>query len=368
MTALGGTPAEGVILTQPGAPASVEELIVGPPEEHEVLVRLAASGVCHTDLHVRNRGGMGMDYPILLGHEGAGVVEAVGSDVTRVSVGDRVILTWAASCGACATCLRGAPRLCGENSPASRSVRRALDGAVLAPVLDCGTFATHTVVHESAAIPLTGDIPMDRACLIGCAVSTGVGAALNTAQVWPGSTAVVIGCGAIGLSAIQGARIAGAARIIAVDLVPAKLDWAAELGATDLIDATSQDPVQAVWALTRDRGADFAFEAVGAPELVSQIVAMLGHAGTAVTIGVPPDGAVAAVDLEAMSDRRLTLSTSWGGDPEPHEDFPKLVGLYERGELNLDAMVTRRIGLDEVEDAFRAMDAGEVIRSVIVLE
>jgi S-(hydroxymethyl)mycothiol dehydrogenase len=357
-----------VILTEPGAAPVVEELEMGRPGEHEVLVKLAASGVCHTDLHVRNRGGWGMDYPILLGHEGAGVVEAVGSGVGGVKVGDRVILTWAASCGKCPTCLRGAPRLCGENSPASRNMRRAADGRVLTPVLDCGTFATHTVVHETAVVALHTDIPMDRACLIGCAVSTGVGAALNTANVWPGSTVVVIGCGAIGLSVIQGSRIAGAQRIVAVDLVPAKLDWAARFGATDLIDASQQDPVEVVGSLTGDRGADFAFEAVGAPELVAQIVAMLGHAGTAVAVGVPAAGSIAQVDLERLTERRLTLTSSWGGDPLPEEDFARMVSLYRSGELDLDAMVTRLIGLDDVQEAFRAMEAGEVIRSVIVLD
>lgn len=359
--------ARGVILPEAGAAGTVEEILVGPPAEHEVLVRLAASGVCHTDLHVKNHGGMGLPFPILLGHEGAGVVEEVGVEVTGLAAGDRVVLTWAASCGGCPTCLRGAPRLCGENSPASRSVRRAADGRVLAPVLECGTFATHTVVHESAAVRLDDDIPLDRACLIGCAVSTGVGAALNTAEVWPGSTVVVIGCGAIGLSVVQGARIAGASRILAVDRVPAKLEWAGQLGATDLVNSAEQDPVPAVWALTGGSGADFAFEAVGSPELVARSIRMLGHAGTAVAIGVPPPGSLASVDLAAMSDRRLSLLTCWGGDPLPPEDFPHLVSLYRSGQLDLDAMITRRIGLDDVEEAFRAMEAGEVIRSVIVL-
>lgn len=360
--------AKGAILPGQGSDVGVEEIVVGAIEDDEVLVRLAASGVCHTDLHVKNYGGMGLEYPILLGHEGAGVVEAVGATVETVAAGDRAILTWAASCGSCATCLRGAPRLCGENSPASRSMRRASDGRVLAPVLECGTFATHTVVHESAVVPLTQDIPLDRACLIGCAVSTGVGAALNTAKVWPGSTVVVIGCGAIGLSAIQGARIAGAERIIAVDLVAAKLEWAEQMGATDAVEASAQDPVAAVSELTHGNGADFAFEAVGSAELVAQIIRMLGHAGTAVTIGVPAPGSVATVDLGAISDRRLSLLSSWGGDPLPREDFPHLVSLYESGDLDLDTMITRRIGLDDVEEAFRAMEAGEVIRSVILLE
>jgi S-(hydroxymethyl)mycothiol dehydrogenase len=358
----------GVILPGPGAASVLEEIIAGPPDEHEVLVRLAASGVCHSDLHFKNYGGMGLDYPILLGHEGAGTIEALGAGVEGSSVGDRVILTWAASCGKCATCLRGAPRLCGEGSPASKSVSRASDGRVLTAVLECGTFATHTVVHESAAVRLAEDIPMDRACLIGCAVSTGVGAVLNTAKVWPGSTVVVIGCGAVGLSAIQGARIAGAARIAAVDLVSAKLDWAEALGATDLINASDQDPVAAVWSLTQGKGADFAFEAVGFPELVAQGIRMLGHAGTAVAIGMPAPASIANVDLEAISDRRLSLLSSWGGDPLPPEDFPRLVSLYREGQLDLDTMITRRIGLGDVEEAFRAMEAGEVIRSVIVLE
>jgi S-(hydroxymethyl)mycothiol dehydrogenase len=359
--------ARGAILAAPGASSSVEEILVGPPDEHEVLVRLAASGVCHTDLHVKNYSGMGLSYPILLGHEGAGVVEEVGTAVTGLAPGDPVVLTWAASCGRCPTCLRGAPRLCGENSPASERVRRAADGRVLAPVLACGTFATHTVVHESAVVLLEEDIPADRACLIGCAVSTGVGAALNTAKVWPGSTVVVIGCGAIGLSVVQGARIAGAARILAVDLVSAKLRWAEDLGATDLVSAAEQDPVDAVWALTHGAGADFAFEAVGSVELVAQSIRMLGHAGTAVAIGVPAPRSTASLDLQAISDRRLSLLSCWGGDPLPPEDFPRLVSLYRSGELNLDAMITRRIGLDDVEEAFRAMEAGEVIRSVIVL-
>ncbi len=363
------TEALGAIVDEAGGRIVVEPIEVDDPHAGEVQVRIAASGVCHSDLWARDNGNWGMPFPLLLGHEGAGIVERIGSGVEGLRVGDRVVLSWAVPCGTCRSCIRGEPRRCSHAWTQPPRLRRARDGAPLSGVLACGTLATHTVVHAALAIPLPDGIPLDRACLLGCGVSTGVGAAIQTAKVWPGATVAVIGLGGIGLAAMQGARIAGAERLIAIDIAPAKLGWAATFGATDVVDASSVDPVQAVLDLTGGAGVDFAFEATGIPACVGQAVEMLAYAGTAVAIGVPPIPSEVVLPWggseRAAYPHKASLLITDGGDPIPAEDFPQMAEWYLDGRLNLDDMVTRTLGLDELDEAFRAMLAGEVIRSVV---
>ncbi|MGH2630509.1 MAG: zinc-binding dehydrogenase, partial [Actinomycetota bacterium] len=337
-----------------------------------VLVRIAASGLCHSDVWAIEHGNWGAPWPMLLGHEGAGIVQAVGEGVTSVAADDRVVLTWAVPCGRCRQCLRGAPRRCGHELHQPPRIRRASDGAVVTGVLQCGTMASHTVVTEPQVVRMPDELALSRACLLGCGVSTGVGAAVQTAKVWPGATVAVIGLGGIGLAALQGARVAGATRLIAVDVVPAKLEWAVGFGATDAVDASAGDPVEAVRALTGGDGVDVAFEAVGRPECVRQAVEMLAFAGTAVAIGVPPLPSELTLPWtgseRAAYPNKASLLLTDGGDPIPREDFPEMARWALEGSLDLDGMVSQEIPLadDDLAGAVRAMLAGEVIRSVVV--
>jgi len=364
--------AVGAIVDELGGPISVEPIEIDPPGPGEVLVRIAASGVCHSDLWALHNGNWGAPFPMLLGHEGAGVVEELGTGVEALKIGDPVVISWAVPCGTCRPCLRGRPRRCAHAWSQPERMHRARDGAVLAGVLACGTLATRTVVHAAQAIAMPAMIPLDRACLLGCGVSTGVGAAIQTAAVEPGATVAVIGLGGIGLAALQGARIAGAARLIAVDIASEKLAWAERFGATDVVDASSADPVEAVRALTGGEGVDVAFEATGVPICVRQAVEMLAYAGTAVAIGVPPLPSDVTLpwngsDVAAYPHKASLLITD-GGDPIPAEDFPQMAAWYLEGRLDLDGMVTRRLTLNDLDEAFRAMLAGEVIRSVVMFD
>jgi S-(hydroxymethyl)mycothiol dehydrogenase len=362
----------GAIVDQVGGAIVVEAIHVDAPRAGEVQVRIVASGVCHSDLWARDNGNWGSPFPLVLGHEGAGIVEIVGPDVEGLLPGDPVVLSWAVPCGLCRTCLRGSPRRCSHAWTQPPRVRRARDGAALSGVLACGTLATRTVVHAAQAIPLPLGIPLDRACLLGCGVSTGVGAALQTAKVWPGSSVAVIGLGGIGLAAMQGAKIRGAERLIAIDIAGNKLGWATRFGATDVVDASAADPVQAVLELTDGEGVDVAFEATGVPVCVRQAVEMLAYAGTAVAIGVPPIPSDVVLPWNgaerAAYPRKTSLLITDGGDPIPSEDFPQMAEWYLEGRLDLDGMVTRTLGLNDLDEAFRAMLAGEVIRSVVVLD
>jgi S-(hydroxymethyl)mycothiol dehydrogenase len=342
----------GAVLTTAGHLA-VAELELDPPGPGEALVRIEASGVCHTDLHIMQTGGWRQQPPVLLGHEGAGVVEAVGEGVEHIGVGDRVVVGWRSPCGACRWCLRGARHLC-RTPPGPGPRMRLADGTPLTGALQTGTLSTRTVVHGSALVPLTAPLPPEQACLIGCSIATGVGSVLKTAAVWEGARVGVIGCGAVGICVIQGARIAGAAEIHAIDLDERKLDVAARFGATHRGDEEA----------TR---LDFVFDVVGRRETVSRALRMLGHAGTLVYIGLPQPGSEAIVPLEHLFDRRLRILVSHGGDHVPDEDFPRLAQFAAEGRLDLAGMVTKTIALDDVEHAFHDMEAGEVIRSVVVL-
>jgi S-(hydroxymethyl)mycothiol dehydrogenase len=356
----------GALLNAPGEPVAVEELALDAPGPGEVRVRLTAAGVCHTDLHVVETGGWGMPLPVLLGHEGAAVVEELGEGVTGLAPGDPVVLAWRSPCGACAACGRGDPRRCRTPRRARRRIARVRDGERVTQTLLVGAFATRTNVHAEAAVKVPAELPAEQACLIGCAVATGVGSVLETSRPWPGATVAVIGCGAVGLSAVQGARLAGAARIVAVDVAPRKLEWALGFGATDAVDAAAGDAAATVRELTDGEGVDFAYEAVGRPGTVEQAVRMLAHAGTATLIGVPKPEQRVSFDLEGeLFARRATIRVSHGGDQLPAEDFPRLARLALEGELDLAGMVTRTIGLDGVGEALHDLAGGEVIRSVI---
>ncbi len=358
----------GALLNAPGEPVAVEELTLAGPGPGEVQVRLAYSGVCHSDLHAIETGGWGMPLPVLLGHEGAGVVEELGEGVDGVAPGDRVVLAWRSPCGACPACRRGDPRRCRTPLRARRRIARARDGERVSQMLLLGTFATRTNVHAGAVVKVPPELPLEQACLIGCAVATGVGSVLNTSRPWPGAAVAVIGCGAVGLSVVQGARLAGAERILAVDLLPRKLEWALELGATDAVDGSKGDAVEAVRALTGGEGVDFSYEAVGRAQAVEQAVRMLGHAGTATLIGVPKPAERISFDVEReLFDRRATIRVSHGGDQLPAEDFLLLASLALEGKLDLERMVTRVAELDDVEAAFRDLRGGEVIRTVLRL-
>ncbi len=339
----------GVVLTEVGR-FGLEEIEVEPPGPDEVLVRLEASGVCHTDLHVAETG-WAHRLPVLLGHEGAGVVEEVGAGVDGLEPGQRVVLGWRTPCGRCAWCLRGEPRLC-RTPPRAKPHLRLPSGEQLAQTLQTGTFATRTVVHSAAAIPYPAELPPEQACLIGCSVATGVGSVLHTAHVWEGARVGVIGCGAVGLSVVQGARLAGAAEIHAVDLEPVRTDLAQRFGATHVGEAERLD---------------FVFDVVGRPETIAQGLRQLGHAGTLVVIGLPQPGSQAAVDLQELFDRRLRIVVSHGGDHWPAEDFPQLAQWALEGKLDLAGMVTQLAGLEDVEAAFADLGSGEAIRTVIQL-
>ncbi len=366
-------PGRAVLLNDPGQDSVVEDITIDEPEAGEVRVRIAASGVCHTDLTVKNLNGNGLAFPIVLGHEGAGYIDAVGEGVQGLEVGDPVVIAYRAPCEQCPACRRGDPRHCYSALRPGPRIHRSRDNAACSTVLRCGTFATHAVVHAKAAIKMPAAMPLDKACLIACGVVTGVGAALNTSPVFPGARVAVIGCGGVGLSVIQGARLQHARQIIAVDVNPAKLQWAKDMGATHVVNPRDGDPVAQVRALTEDGwdgGVEFAFEATGIPACTEQAVKMLSYGGTATTIGFPAADDSVNLNLGDMATgvywNKAALRVCHCGDALPSYDFPLLAQLYLDGLLNLDKMVTKTIGLSDVEQAFHDMETGDVLRSVVV--
>ena len=363
---------KAAILSVAGKDAEIVDIMIDPPGPNEVLVKLAASGVCHTDLTVKNLNGNGMAFPIVLGHEGAGYIEAIGEGVTHLEVGDPVVIAYRAPCEQCPACRRGDPRHCYMALRPQPRIKRKSDGAVCSQVLRCGTFATRTVVHAKAAIKMPDEMPLDKACLLACGVVTGVGAAMNTTPVWAGARVAVIGCGGVGLSVIQGAKLQHARQIIAVDVNPTKLQWAKDFGATHVVNARDSDPVAQVRALTEDGwdgGVEFAFEATGIPACTEQAVKMLAYNGTATTIGFPAATDSVNLNLGDMATgvywNKASLRVCHCGDALPSHDFPLLAQLYLQGKLELDRMVTQTIELGDVEAAFHKMEEGNVIRSVI---
>ncbi len=357
---------QGVVSRTPGEPALLEEIIIDDPGPGEVLVRIQASGVCHTDLHYK-LGKISDQFPYLLGHEGAGVVEAVGPGVQTPAVGDYVVLAWRAPCGGCRFCAIGQPNLCSASLNAQPRMRTARDNITLNPAIGIGTFCDRTVVSAVQAVPVPETCPPEQACLLGCGVTTGIGAALYTAGIRRGSTVAVYGCGGIGCSVIMGAKIAHASRIIGVDIQPNKLQWAKDFGATDVVDATQGDPVQAIKDLTGGNGVDYSFEAVGTPQTLLQALWSRDLAGTCTLIGVPDPTMVMELPMLQFFGLGGSLRVSWYGDCLPSRDFPMLAGWYSQGQLDLDRVVTRTVSIEETEEAFEAMERGETLRSVIKL-
>jgi S-(hydroxymethyl)mycothiol dehydrogenase len=355
---------QGVISRAAGEPAQLEEIIIEEPGAGEVLVRIQASGVCHTDLHYK-LGAIGNDFPYLLGHEGAGVVVAVGERVAEPQVGDYVVLAWRAPCGYCRFCALGQPNLCAASLNAQPRMTASKDHVQLNPALGIGTFCTHTVVAARQAVKVPVACPPEQASLLGCGVTTGVGAALYTAGVRRGSSVAVFGCGGIGNSVIMGAKLARANRIIGVDIAGNKLDWARQFGATDVVNASRVDPVEAIKQLTNGHGVDFSFEAVGTPQTLLQALWSRDLAGTCTLIGVPDPNMKMELPMLQFFGLGGALRVSWYGDCLPSRDFPLLAEYYLQGQLDLDRMVSRVIKLDETEAAFAAMERGETLRSVI---
>jgi S-(hydroxymethyl)mycothiol dehydrogenase len=358
----------GVVYAEPDAAPTLEELTVDTPGGREVLVRVQACGLCHSDLHIVETKGWGSRFPILLGHEGAGVVEEVGSEVTSVAAGDRVVVAWRAPCGECPQCLRGDPRRCSSQLRAKRRMHRAVDGALLTPVLRCGTFADLAVVHEACAVKVPEELPIEQASLLACGFSTGAGASLWATPVREGSSVVVIGCGGVGLAVIQGALLRNAGRIVAVDVAPEKLGHAHVLGATDVVDASLGDPVEAVRELTGGRGVDFAFAAGGGASALAQAVRMCAYAGWATMVGLPAPGSRLDVDLDTdFFGPRITLTVTHGGDTVPREDFPFLAQAALDGRIDLARFVTSTISLDEVPERLPRIGEPGDIRTVALL-
>jgi S-(hydroxymethyl)mycothiol dehydrogenase len=357
----------GVVYAEPDAAPAVEELTVDPPGLREVLVRVLACGLCHSDLHIVETKGWGSKFPILLGHEGAGVVEEVGSEVTMVAPGDRVVIAWRAPCGDCPQCLGGDPRRCSSQLRARRRVHRASDGALLTPVLRCGTFAEHAVVHEAVAVKMPDELPLEQATLLACGFSTGAGAALWATPVREGSTVAVIGCGGVGLAVVQGALLAGAERIVALDIARDKLAHARALGATDVVDASEGDPVEAVRELTGGRGVEFAFAAAGGAKGLGQAVRMCAYAGTATLVGLALPNSRLDIDLDTeFFAPKVTIATTHGGDTIPQQDFPFLAQAALDGRIDLARFVTSTISLDEVPDRLPHIGESGDIRTVAV--
>jgi S-(hydroxymethyl)mycothiol dehydrogenase len=358
----------GVVYAEPDSTPAIEELTIEPIGKREVLVRVLACGLCHSDLYVLKTEGWGMRFPILLGHEGAGVVEEVGQDVTSVAPGDRVVVAWRAPCGECPQCRRGDSRRCSSQLRAKRRLHRAADDALLTPVLRCGTLADHAVVHEACAVKVPEELPVEQAALLACGFSTGAGAALWATPVREGSSVAVIGCGGVGLAVVQGALLAGAERIVAVDVAPEKLDPASELGATDVVDATAGDPVEAVRELTGGRGVEFAFSAIGAETGLAQAIRMCAYAGTATLVGMPLPGAKLELDLYTeMFGPKATIAVTHGGDTIPQEDFPFLAQAALEGRIDLGRFVTSTISLEEVPERLERIGQNGEIRTVAVL-
>ena len=359
---------KAAVLREVNQPLEIEDVQLGNPGPREVLVRTAAAGVCHSDLHFQN-GSYPYFLPTVLGHESAGVVEAVGSNVTYVQPGDHVITCLSAFCGHCEFCLTGHMSLCQEpelQRGVDEPPRLSTHGESIAQFLNLSSFAEYMLLHEHAIAKIRKDMPLDRAALIGCGVTTGVGAVIHTAAVEPGTTVAVIGCGGVGLSCVNGAAIAGASRIIAVDTTPSKLDLARKFGATDTVDASADDPVGAVRELSGG-GVHYSFEAIGLKSTTEQAWKMIRNGGTATVIGMIPVGTMVEIHgPEFLREKKLQGSNM--GSNRFRVDMPRFVDFYLAGRLHLDDMISSRIRLEDVNDALAQLETGEVARNVIMFE
>jgi S-(hydroxymethyl)glutathione dehydrogenase/alcohol dehydrogenase len=353
------------VFTETGGALTIEELAPTPPGPRDVVVELGASGVCHSDLSLKN-GYVAIMPGTVLGHEGAGTVREVGAEVTKVKPGDRIIASFIPACGTCWFCLHDSSHLCDNEMGVMMSMRGTRpDGSQYMAMTGLGTFAEAMTCNEGSIVKIASDLPDEQLALIGCGVTTGVGAALNTAEVQPGTTVAVIGCGGVGQAVIQGARIAGASRVIAVDPVEMKRKTAEQLGATDFVDPNEGDPVAQVQQLTSGRGVDYAFEVIGLPETTLQAYNMIRKGGTAIMVGMTRAEAQVTIPTFDLFFNEKTLKGSKYGSGQVRRDFQRFVDLIETGRLDTSSMVSKTIKLDEVNDAFTAMENGEVIRSVI---
>jgi S-(hydroxymethyl)glutathione dehydrogenase/alcohol dehydrogenase len=359
---------KAAVLRGVNEPLTIEDIQISKPQGKEVLIQTAAAGVCHSDLHFQT-GAYFYPMPAVLGHESAGVVEQVGPDVTHVVPGDHVITCLSVFCGHCEYCLSGRPSLCGKHG-----VRRAADapprltkgGETINQFLELSSYAEQMLVHENAIVKIRKDMPLDCAALIGCGVTTGVGAVFNTARIQAGSTVAVIGCGGVGLNCVQGAQMAGASRVIAIDTVPTKLEMAKKFGATDVVNASDGDPVEQVRELTSG-GVEYSFEAIGLKDTTEQAWRMLRSGGTATIIGMIPVGTKIEIHgVDFLSERKIQGSAM--GSNRFRTDMPRYVDMYLAGRLNLDDLVSQRIALDQVQEGFEALKKGELARSVIVMD
>lgn len=356
------------VLYEANTPLIVESLDLDDPKDGEVLVRIASAGVCHSDLHVM-KGEWTTPLPMVLGHEAAGVVERIGTGVKNVKVGDHVILNFRPNCGWCRDCVTGRPVLC-DGADTDRwmmfdgTARLHKDGKDIFHFARTASFAEYAVVPESGAVPVSKDMPLDKACLVGCSIMTGVGAVTNTAKVEAGSTVVVIGCGGVGLNCIQGAALAGCERIIAVDVKQNKLDYAIEFGATDVINASNGNAVEAILDLTGG-GVDYAFEAIGNSKTILQAYESLRRGGTAVIVGMAAETDELTLNALSLPRTEKVLMGSWYGSARPWVDLPKLANLYLKGKLKIDEMISRSYKLEEINTAYDALAQGEVARSII---
>ncbi|TML92981.1 MAG: Zn-dependent alcohol dehydrogenase [Actinobacteria bacterium] len=351
-----------------------DDVEIESPHAGEVKVRMGASGVCHSDLSIQNGTLYGGPAPLVCGHEGAGVVEEVGEGVTVVRPGDHIVVSWVPQCGKCYFCRAGQPNLCEVGNTATMAgslldgtTRLTSQGAPLHQMAATGTFSEYAIIPDISVVKIDPDIDLKVAALVGCGVLTGVGAALNTASIAEGDTVAVIGCGGVGLNVIQGARIAGAERIIAVDMVDSKLEMARQFGATDTVNGGKGDAVSGVMDLTEQRGADVTFEVIGLEATIQQAIGMARRGGQAILVGVPPmDVMVTLPAMIGLIVAEKTVKGCWYGSSDVRRDVPRLIELYRNGALKLDELISREIKLDAINDAFEAMKTGEVARSVVV--
>lgn len=357
---------QGVIARAKGEPVSLETIIIPDPGPGEAVVKIQACGVCHTDLHYRE-GAINDDFPFLLGHEAAGTVESVGDGVTHVAPGDYVILNWRAVCGECRACKRGEQQYCFNTHNAGQKMTLQ-DGTELSPALGIGAFCDKTLVHSGQCTKVDPAAPATVAGLLGCGVMAGLGAAMNTGGVRRGQSVAVFGCGGVGDAAIAGANLAGASTIVAVDIDDRKLEWAKRFGATHTCNSTIDDPVEYIRSVTDGNGADVCIEAIGRPEVYKQAFNARDLAGTVVLVGVPNPEMKIELPMIDVFGRGGALKSSWYGDCLPERDFPMLIDLYLQGRLDLDGFVSETIGIGDVEAAFHKMEAGDVLRSVVVMD
>ena len=356
---------KAAVLYEPRTPLVVEEVDLDEPGAGEVMVKVVSTGVCHSDWHVVKGDWTHVPTPVVLGHEAAGTVEAVGPAVTTLKPGDHVVLTWKPGCGRCEMCQQGWLTVCDLLPSVGSKPRSRASGQELNQLVGLGSFGSYTVVPEEAAVPVGADIPFPQAAVVGCAVTTGVGAAINTARVRPGTTVAVFGCGGVGLNCIQGSVIAGATTIIAVDLLDNKLDFAREFGATHTVNASREDAVETIMELTGGLGAHYAFEAIGLVEApFVQSIQCTRKRGVTVWVGAAPMDTTVTIDARALFYEK-TVMGSYLGSARPHIDIPRLLSLYKAGRLKLDELITRSYPLEDINSAFDALEKGEVARSVI---